>query len=335
MYNIISIIVFTISLLIYIHVSYYYREADDYDIIILDENENFKTLESFNKTLEDLGRSKLPCIFTNTTIINTLKNHMGFEINYIHLLMSLNELKLYIPFSYKRSDGSEGDVRNKRQENCKDTDIYITIEAVEFMENDICINKEPLCFDINKFNNKNSMTEKQCNIIATMRDITEVYTMHYLFNQYITKRDYFIYFSNYESTSYLKMQYFKNPLNVFCVLDGDCDVVIAHPSYCNKKNVHVKEDYIFFRFYDEQFQFDNNTGDITGDEINIFTHYKCYKGDVIVLPAYWFICIRLNSQCVLGHESALTATSTLSLAPDYVKYLFYRSTVKTVSNTVV
>lgn len=331
MYNIISIIVFSISLILYVHVSYYHRETDERDIIVLDEKVNLNTIELFNKTIEDIGRSRLPCIFTNTTIFNNVEEQLKDEMTYLNLLMELNQLKLYVPFSYNDTN----DKNDKKQLHRVNTDIYLSIEACEFMENDVCVNKEPMRFDINKFNNKDNIMENQLTVINRLRKIVELYTIKYLFNQYITRRDYIIYFSNYENATYIKMQYFKNPLNVFCVLDGECDVIIAHPSYKDNKNVSMEEDYVFFRFYDRAFQFDNGYeyGVETYNPL-IINHHQCVKGDVIVLPAYWFISIKIKPQCVLSHESVTTATSTISLAPDYVKHLFYRSTIKTVSNVV-
>jgi hypothetical protein len=306
MNSIVSIVIFLISMLFYIHIRHYHVISSERDIIYLDLNILNLNRESINILLEDACRAKLPCVFINTQNVNT---------NYTTFLMILDKLKLNVPLSYV--------------DNMGDNNIFLTIEAVEFMDNEISVDDQALVFDKNTCGNNSLMTDEQKNRLETVYSIAKQYSSAYLFNQYITQYNEYLYFSNYETASYLPFQYFKNPLNVFYVLDGMCDISIIHPDFVDMRS--VVDDYVFFRFYIKGIKRDIKSCVSDENEKHI-NKYVCKKGDMILIPNKWFVSIKMEKQTVLLRESVSTTTSVISLAPEYIKHLLYRSTIKIVKN---
>lgn len=315
MNTIISLIIFIVAFFMYIHIRHYYTLSVEHDIIILNNTDYLIDDASFYKILENSGRAKLPCVVKGLT---TESN----EISYLDLLSELNELNLCVPFTY---DDKESDLNSIHS-------IYLTISACEFIKNDIDVEERALFFN-DKISNNKLMTERQHMILNRIYGFIENYASTYLYNQHIIKKTHRIYISNSKRNTYIEFQTYKNPLNVFYVLDGECDVIITHPTYIKKS--FIKEDYVFFRFYINKNVFENNNlNDITGGNIQGVHKIHCKKGDVCMLPSEWFISIKLSEGCVILNESVSTITSIVSIIPEYVKNVFYSSTIKVVPNHI-
>jgi hypothetical protein len=307
----------------YIHIRHYYTISLDRDIIILNNVECLTTDISYYRILEDSGRAKLPCIMKDTTIVTKLKGDLKYDINYLNLLTELDMLNLCVPFTY----GDKEPVKPMSH------NIYLTIGANEFIENDIDVEERALFFNDKLSKNNETMTEQQRKMLNKIYGSLGNYASAYLYNQHIIRKTHMIYFSNSQSPTYIEFQTFKNPLNVFYVLDGECDLIIVHPDYINKS--FIDEDYVFFRFYYNKNVFENNNlNDILGGNMQGVNKIHCSAGDVVLLPCNWFISIKLSEKCVLLNESVSTMTSMVSLIPDYVKNVFYRSTIKIVPNHI-
>lgn len=338
MNSMLSSIAFVLSFLIYIHIRHYYKVCDDHEIIILNELEHLNNIKTFDQLIEDSGRAKLPCVFKNTNTLTNIATLVGYDINYLNLLMELNELKLCVPFTYHNKENNENINKQNNEKINKQNqkhDIYLTIEACQFMENNIDVNNKSLIYNSSMCNNKTNITKLQTNNLNILYNSLNKYASKYLYNQYISKKTHSLYFSNYDSETYIQFQYFKNPLNVFYILDGECDIIIIHPSLVNK-NV-IENDYVFFKFYYNNNVFDNESqklDNVLREQSGKINKIKCNKGDIILLPCEWFISIKMNKQCVILNESVSSLTSTVSLAPEYLKHLFYRSTIKMVPNNI-
>lgn len=334
MNSILSSFAFVLSFLIYIHIRHYYRVCDDHEIIILNEMEHLNYVKTFDQLIEDSGRAKLPCVFKNSNTLKNVSSLVGYDITYLNLLLELNELKLCVPFTYYNKENNKISSKQTNKQHQKH-DIYLTIEACQFMENNVDVNNKALIYTSSMCNNKANITELQLNNLSILYNSLNNYASKYLYNQYISKRTHSLYFSNYDSETYIQFQYFKNPLNIFYIMDGECDVIFVHPSLVNK-NV-IENDYVFFRFYYETNVFDNESHELHNvlrEQHGKINKIHCNKGDVILLPCEWFISIKMSKQCVILNESISSLTSTVSLAPEYIKHLFYRSTVKMVPNNI-
>jgi hypothetical protein len=347
MNSFVSSIAFIFSFLVYIHIRHYYKISDEYEIIILNEMEHLNNVKTFDQLIEDSGRAKLPCVFKNSNTLTNISTLIGYDITYLNLLMDLNELKLCVPFTYySNKTNLNGDNLHKSDLNSEKIDdinndhklkhdIYLTIEACQFMDNNINVNRKALVYSNTLSNNKKNITEKQLKKLNIIYNSLNKYANKYLYNQYIIRRSHSLYFSNYDSDTYIQFQYFKNPLNVFYVLDGECEIIMVHPSLV-KKDV-IENDYVFFRFYYDSNVFDNENNDLNNilrEHRGKVNKIKCNKGDVILLPCEWFISIKMSNQCVILNESVSSLTSTVSLAPEYLKHLFYKSTIKIVQNNI-
>jgi len=323
MNSVISLIIFILAFFMYIHIRHYYTISLDHDIIVLNNTECLLNEMSFYRVLKDSGRAKLPCIMKDTTILTRLKGELKYDINYLNLLSELDTLNLCVPFTYGNKENDKKSIQN----------IYLTVVANEFIKNDIDVEERALFFNDKLSKNNKTMTEQQRNILNTIYGSIDNYVSTYLYNQHIIKKTHMIYFSNSQSPTYIEFQTFKNPLNVFYVLDGECDLIIVHPDYINKS--FIDEDYVFFRFYYNKNVFENNNlNDIMGGNMQGVNKIHCSAGDVVLLPCNWFISIKLRDKCVLLNESVSTMTSMVSLIPDYVKNVFYRSTIKIVPNHI-
>lgn len=318
----ISAIIFFVTLLVYIHIRHYYTVSSDYEMIILNNIEHLNTAKTFDRLLEDSGRAKLPCLFKNTDSLDNLNTIFNVQLNYTNILELFGELKLCVPFIYDEN------ISDKHTKN-----IYLTIEASTFGKNDVDVDGRALLFNDKTSNNRQIADDKQRRLLGAIYGCVDTYANKYLYNQYISRKSHSIYFSNYESKTYVEFQKYKNPLNVFYVLEGKCDVVVAH-SDCIKEDL-IKDDYVFFKFYYDKNVFENNNlKHLTRegkDKLNII---QCTRGDVILLPNNWYISIQLHNGCVILNESVSTLTSVVSLAPDYLKNLMYRSTIKMVPNHI-
>lgn len=320
----VSAIIFVLTLLIYIHIRHYHAMSADYDIIILNDIEHLNIAKSFHQLLEDSGRAKLPCVFKNTDGLENLNTNFKMTLNYLNLLEELGDMKLCVPFRYDD---------DKTNDKSSTKNIYLTIEATTFGRNDVNVEGRALFYNDKMSNNKQLINDKQRRLLNAIYGCVDTYANKYLYNQYISRQTHTIYFSNYASKTYIEFQTYKNPLNIFYVLDGECEVVIAHPD-CIKKEL-IREDYVFFKFYYEKNVFENgNLKAITREGNDKINTIKCNRGDVILLPSKWYISIEMGEGCVILNESVSTLTSAVSLAPDYLKNLMYRSTIKMVPNHI-
>lgn len=320
----VSAVIFVITLLIYIHIRHYHATSSDNDIIILNDIEHLNIATSFYQLLADSGRAKLPCVFKNTDGLDNLNTNFKLTVNYLNLLEELGDIKLCVPFRYDD---------DKTNDTARAKNIYFTIEASTFGRNDVNVEGRALFYNDKMSNNKQLINDHQRRLLNAIYSCVDMYANKYLYNQYISRQTHTIYFSNCASKTYIDFQNYKNPLNIFYVLDGECEVVIAHPD-CIKEEL-ITEDYVFFKFYYEKNVFENrNLKAITREGNDKINTIKCNRGDVILLPSKWYISIEMSEGCVILNESVSTMTSAVSLAPDYLKNLMYRSTIKMVPNHI-
>lgn len=325
MNSILSSIVFIFSFFMYIHIRHYYSLSSDRDIIVFDNTGYLSENNLFYKILGDTGRAKISCIFKNTSILGTIEMETNTEITYSNLLKELGSMVLCVPFTYA--------TMNEHNNKSELHNVYMTIEAADFIVNDIDVESRALCFNEKVGKNHKIMSEEQRAFMKVLYNSIDKYAYTYLYNQHIVKRAHMLYFSNSETQTYIELQAFKDPLTIFCVLCGECEVLIIHPDYVNMS--YIKDDYVFFRFYFNKNVFENdNLNDLLNGNIEKINKIKCTRGDVVLVPRGWFISVKMREKCVILNESISTATSVIGLIPEYIKNILFRSAVRVVPKKI-
>jgi len=286
--SIFSFIIFFCVLILYYRIVYYYTYNDKNILMVIKDVSTIK----LPSLMSDIGQLKLPGVFNNES------SHSQSHLSYDELLLELSGLTLTLPFLIKESE------RN----------ILLTMDVDEFIENDPITNGESLLFDPLNSRNKSEITVHQKEHLERLFKNTEGISQYYLYNQKVVDTRYTFLFSNTTTKSYTPLQYYKTPLNIFYVLDGNCTFMIGNPSLIGE--MPMINDYTFFRFYIKGNSFD----DLDYETTNNINLVKCTKGDYIVVPNQWLVGIEMEPKSAIMRESSSTLTSIISLTPEYIKH---------------
>jgi hypothetical protein len=204
-------------------------------------------------------------------------------------------------------------------------------------------------FDIYLFDNSNSNLSIPVNFISACelfdKDLSSNYISEYNYN-FLEETTLIKTFKTYDNflrplnitnsfydlilgseKSYTKFKYSLNYRNIFYINDGSVEITLTPPN--SKKYLHVNNFNDELEYYSDIDIFNvNNKYKKDFNKVK-FLRKKLNKGEFLIIPAYWFYCIKiLENNTLISSYKYRTYSNNLAILPNIVHNFLKRNNIK-------